>query len=447
MATLTNALRREYTLLYRSCLIRPGRKAAVDQTARRMIANSARYEKVAKALKMPWSVVAVIHSLEAGGDFTRHLHNGDPLSARTTHVPAGRPPTGRPPFTWEESAIDALTYQGFGKWTDWSIPGTLFKLESYNGFGYRDHHPTVPSPYLWSFSNHYTRGKYVADGRFSPTAVSQQVGAAVLLRRLQQGGAAVPTGPRVLQLANPHLTGADVKEAQLLLRKNPYGSFDSGGADGELGDLTSGAIKRAKWELGYPQSAINDTFGPQLKAILAGTKPLTAAFKQRRAKRLRAVTSENAIRKRIVGWALWGCKNTGRIGYSQDGAVRLGSLAKRGALPLATDCSGFATLCYSWAGAPNPNAAGTYDSRGPAYTGSMLGHCRRIPKSAAQPGDLVVWIPPSTGEHVCLVVAPGADPVLVSHGDETGPKRLRFSAEDAYQRRHGHGTAVWLSAF
>jgi lysozyme family protein len=240
VATLTKALRGEYTLLYRSCLIRPARKASVDQAARKLMANRARYEKVAAALKIPWSVIAAIHWMEAGGDFTRHLHNGDPLTARTTHVPAGRPPTGNPPFTWEQSAIDALTYQGFAKWKDWSIPGTLYKLESYNGFGYRDHHPGVLSPYLWSFSNHYTRGKYVADGKFSPTAVSQQVGAAVLLRRLQQGGAAVPTGPRVLQLTNPHMTGPDVKEAQLLLRKNPYGKFDAGTADSEFGDLTSG---------------------------------------------------------------------------------------------------------------------------------------------------------------------------------------------------------------
>jgi hypothetical protein len=116
-------------------------------------------------------------------------------------------------------------------------------------------------------------------------------------------------------------------------------------------------------------------------------------------------------------------------------------------VPLATDCSGFATLCYSWAGAPNPNARGVFDRRQPAFTGSMLAHMRKIPRAAAQPGDLVVWTPPATGQHVCVVVARGADPMLVSHGDDSGPKKLRFSAEDAYQRSHGHGTAVFLSAF
>jgi lysozyme family protein len=445
---LTQALRRNYTLLYKSCLIRRARRTLVDGIARGLSGNRARYEKVANALGMPWYVVAVIHSMEAGGDFTRHLHNGDPLTARTTHVPAGRPRTGKPPFTWEESAIDALTYQGFARWKDWSIPGTLYKLEGYNGFGYRDHHPQVPSPYLWSFSNHYTRGKYVADGRFSATAVSQQCGAAVLLKRLQEGGrTAVAEGPRVLQLANPHMTGDDIEGAQQLLLKNKYGSWDPGGTDGEFGDLTAGAVRRAKWELGYPASAVNGTYGPQLGAILSGKKPLTAAFRKRRAQRLKQVGSEATVRKRIVNWANWGVKNSARIAYTRDGTVRLSALGTPGALPLATDCSGFATCCYSWAGAPNPNWPGPYDARAGAYTGTMLDHCRRIPKSAAEAGDLVVWTPPSRGQHVAVVVKAGGDPMLVSHGDDSGPKRIRFSAEDGHQRRNGHATAVWLTAF
>jgi lysozyme family protein len=451
MAGLTAQRRSGYELLYESCLVRPKRRAAVDQLVARITANKARYNKVGKALGIPWYVVGIIHSLEAGGDFSRHLHNGDPLTARTTHVPAGRPPTGKPPFTWEQSATDALRHQGMAAWKDWSIPGTLYELEGYNGFGYRDHHPNVPSPYLWSFSNHYTRGKYVADGRFSPTAVSQQVGAALLLKQLlgSQNGRVAVQAPRlrVLQLSNPHVTGPDVLEAQQLLLTNPFGSFDPGKPDGEYGDLTAGAVMRAKWELGFPATARNSTFGPNIKAFLSGAKPLPPAFKARRARRMKDATSQQAIRKRIVQWALWGCQNTARIAYSQNGNVRLSLLGKKAAVPLATDCSGFATLCYQWAGAPNPNAAGAYDARQPAFTGSMLGHCRRIPKSAAQPGDLVVWTPPMQGQHVCLVVQGGADPLLVSHGDDTGPKKLRFSAEDAYQRKHGHGTAVWLTVF
>jgi lysozyme family protein len=453
MATLTKAQRQHYNLLYQSLLIRPTRRTAVDQMVRRVTANKARYQKVAKALGMPWYVVGIIHSLEAGGDFTKHLHNGDPLTARTTHVPAGRPKNGRPPFSWEQSAIDALSR--FRGWKDWSVPGTLYQLEGYNGFGYRDHHPNVPSPYLWSFSNHYTKGKYVGDGKFSTTAVSQQVGAAVLLKRLATAtdgakprrAGEVPTGPRILQLANPPLKGPDVTRAQQLLKKNRFGSFAPGAPDGEYGSLTASAVQRAKWELGYPASAGGATWGPQLEAFLSGKKPLPPAFQKRRAQRLKQGGSDKALRKRIVQWASWGVTNNARIAYSQDGNVRLAALGAKGSLPLATDCSAFATLCYCWAGAPNPHASGAYDPKAAAFTGSMLAHCRRIPRSAAQPGDLVVWTPPSTGQHVCLVATGGPDPMLISHGDDSGPKRLRFSVEDAYQRRNGHGTAVWLTVF
>ncbi len=62
----------------------------------------------------------------------------------------------------------------------------LYQLEGYNGWGYRLHHPHVLTPYLWSYSNHYTSDKYVADGTWSDTALSKQCGAAVLLRRMAE---------------------------------------------------------------------------------------------------------------------------------------------------------------------------------------------------------------------------------------------------------------------
>jgi lysozyme family protein len=442
------ALAGDYQLLFDSCLVRPQRAALANQLAAKIVANRGRYDRVGKPLGIPWYVVGLIHTMESSMDFSRHLHNGDPLTARTTHVPAGRPPTGDPPFTWEESASDALTLQGLPRWKDWSVPGVLYKLEAYNGFGYRDHHPDVLSPYLWSFSNHYTRGKYVADGSFSPTAVSQQCGAGVLLKRLTQLGAITEPelGPRTLELTNPYLTGPDVEEAQRLLADNPFGDFAPGDPDGEYGPVSADATRRAKLALGFPAGQVNGTFGPTIRAFLAGEKPLPKSFERTRAKRLAAAPDEAAARKQIVDWALWGVKNAARISYSQGGN-RLGALDRPGALPLATDCSGFPTLCYSWAKAPNPHAAGKYVREAGGYTGTMLRHCRRIPRSAAKPGDLVVWTPPADGAHACIVVSTGPDPWLVSHGGDSGPTRIRFSDEDAYQRRAGHGTPVFLSAF
>jgi lysozyme family protein len=177
---------REYVDLWRTCVIRPQRLAEADAIVKRIAAHKDRYVGVGQPLGVPWHVVGVIHMLEASGDFTKHLHNGDPLSARTVKVPKGRPKNGRPPFTWEASATDALVFDGLSSWKNWSLPGTLFVLERFNGFGYRKNH--INTPYLWSFSNHYTSGKFVLDGVFSATAVSSQCGAAVLLKRLVARG-------------------------------------------------------------------------------------------------------------------------------------------------------------------------------------------------------------------------------------------------------------------
>ena len=186
----TRALAEEYVSLYSTCVAEPSRFDAIDALVDRLLAHRERYEAVAGKVGAPWYFVAAIHNMESGQDFTRHLHNGDPLTDRTRHVPAGRPKKGTPPFSWEESAEDALRMRRVDKVGDWSLPRLLYELEGYNGWGYRLYHPHVLSPYLWSWSNHYTSGKYVADGRWSDTAKSRQCGAAVLLHRLEERGEA-----------------------------------------------------------------------------------------------------------------------------------------------------------------------------------------------------------------------------------------------------------------
>ncbi len=181
---LTDALRREYERLFESCDILPRHQAEVEHTVDRLVSHRDRYRSVTKRRGVPWHFVALVHCMESGNSFRSHLHNGDPLTARTVRVPAGRPRQGTPPFSWEESAADAMAPKRLSGDTDWTLAGTLYQLERYNGWGYRLYHPHVLSPYLWSFSNHYTSGRYVADGRWSDSAVSRQCGAAVLLRRM-----------------------------------------------------------------------------------------------------------------------------------------------------------------------------------------------------------------------------------------------------------------------
>ncbi len=183
---LTDTLRKEYENLFNSCIVRAERVNTVNEIIKKLLININRYQNVGEATGIPWYFVAVIHNMEANISFNRHMHNGDPLTGRTLQVPAGRPVKGNPPFTWEVSAIDALTLKKLGPQTDWSLAGTLYQLEGYNGWGYRLYHPYVPTPYLWSFSNHYKSGKYIADGTWSDSAISKQCGAAVLLRRMAE---------------------------------------------------------------------------------------------------------------------------------------------------------------------------------------------------------------------------------------------------------------------
>ena len=142
----------------------------------------------AGAARIPWFFIACAHYHECNFNFKLHLHNGDPLTGYTVREPARRPQVGHPPpFTWEESAVDAMRYMKFDTRTNWNMARILRDLESYNGFGYY-FYKKMNTPYLWSYSNHYTKGKYVADRKFDAVAVSAQAGAAVILKRMEQRG-------------------------------------------------------------------------------------------------------------------------------------------------------------------------------------------------------------------------------------------------------------------
>lgn len=182
----SQSLAQEYERLYKACEINLNSFEGVDRLVDKILSNRSRYEDVANSLNIPWYLVASIHNMESSQNFSRHLHNGDPLSKRTTHIPAGKPKKGTPPFTWEESAIDALKLRKLDKVQEWTLSRILYELEGYNGWGYRLYHPHVLSAYLWPYSNHYVSGKYIADGRWSDTAKSKQCGAAVIIRRLEE---------------------------------------------------------------------------------------------------------------------------------------------------------------------------------------------------------------------------------------------------------------------
>lgn len=196
-------LKDEYARLFASMYVHTKWRGPVDRAALQIIANKARYKSVAEMTKVPWFIIGVIHKMEANCNFGRHLHNGDPLAARTIRVPRNRPTNGPGPFRWEVSACDALMMKSLDKITDWSIERICYEMERYNGFGYRRYHPTTLSPYLWSGTAHYARGKYVSDGKWSSTAVSSQCGAIAILARMAELDDSVTLSPPPVEVKQP----------------------------------------------------------------------------------------------------------------------------------------------------------------------------------------------------------------------------------------------------
>jgi lysozyme family protein len=258
--------------LFSTCEIRPERLADVDKIVDRIELRRADYERVAGQTGspgVPWYVIAFIHSLESDLDFDTHLHNGDTLKRRTVNEPRGRPtnpPADGVRYTWHESALDALKHDGALRNRDWTVGGILDFLERFNGLGYRK--KGIPSPYLWSFSKHYERGKFIADGVFSSTKVSKQCGAAVLLKRLMdrnkisladKPGTPLPDGgsspPSPATLLFRPMRNAAVAKVQTLLRLK---GFLRDIVDGDFGPLTEAAVRRFQKTVGLDSTGIVD---------------------------------------------------------------------------------------------------------------------------------------------------------------------------------------------
>ncbi len=166
--------------------------------AKTLLSHRTTYDAVQAACGVPSLLVAALNERESSEDFTTYLGNGDPLNAPTVHVPMGRGPFA----TWAEGAADALHLDGLDAVKVWNDPRCLYEGELYNGFGYRAH--GIASPYLWSWTDQYTAGKYVADGQFDPGAVDEQPGVAALMWAMLQispslgailGDAAPPIAP------------------------------------------------------------------------------------------------------------------------------------------------------------------------------------------------------------------------------------------------------------
>jgi lysozyme family protein len=178
--------KKTYEKLWTTAMLDTKRIGQIDYAIGTIQNGRDEYRKIERLTGVPQHLIGIVHQMESSCNFRAHLFNGDPLTDRTKQVPKGLPKEGNPPFTWQESAIAAIKYNRLDRWQDWSIAGICYRLESYNGWGY---FPTpIYSPYLWSFTNHYKSGKYVADGKYDPAAISGQPGAIAIVKRMCELG-------------------------------------------------------------------------------------------------------------------------------------------------------------------------------------------------------------------------------------------------------------------
>lgn len=154
-----------------------------------------------------------------------------------------------------------------------------------------------------------------------------------------------------------------------------------------------------------------------------------------RRKKSRGKHQENEIRDGIVDYAIWGTKNEPAIHYAQ---IRPYPSNPR-QLPQYSDCSGFATNAVKDAGGDDPNGDGF---SGYGFTGTLYNHCPKVAKADAKPGDLLEH-GGYPGSHVNVLIEKGskADPMVVSHGQESGPRLYPTSVEIA---AHAGQSANWL---
>jgi hypothetical protein len=104
------------------------------------------------------------------------------------------------------------------------------------------------------------------------------------------------------------MKGDDVTEIQQLLAKNEYGSFFADDFDGEFGELTNQACKRAKFWLGYPDTGTSQWqtggCGEKLQEFLSGAKPLPKDNADRRKERIAESKKKGKLREEALKVAI-----------------------------------------------------------------------------------------------------------------------------------------------
>jgi len=170
----------------------PDRQATLEERANVLVKAKPRFQQVYAKLEKAgytdpqWWFIAVCAEREAYGPprcYTCQLAQGDPLGHKSTHVPIDRGPF-LGPDAFDRGCLDALIDcpPHAAVWHDWTAGGAATIWEEYNGLGYAGR--GVPSAYVWSGSNAYVSGKYVADHLYRANVKDVQEGCMPLVKAM-----------------------------------------------------------------------------------------------------------------------------------------------------------------------------------------------------------------------------------------------------------------------
>lgn len=182
-----------YGKMWDRATVLPAKHDAALLIARGIVADKARYLDIQSRTNVPWPLIGAWHMRESSRNFKTHLHCGDSLAHRTVHVPSGRPAappaSGHLPYTFEESAVDALAMPPhnlrvvFKDPRNRTVERYLHETEGYNGWGYLG---KGNSPYVWCWTSEYHGGKYIRDHVYSAEAWDPQPGCVAIFKALAE---------------------------------------------------------------------------------------------------------------------------------------------------------------------------------------------------------------------------------------------------------------------
>jgi lysozyme family protein len=204
------ALAPEYAALLAVMRLDPAREHELAVRAAVLLALSQRHRDEWAAVEAKtgvprlWGLASF--ERESGSDYARSPAQGDRWDRVSVNVPRGLGPYQ----CWGDACVAAYridrldeVVRGLGSavgsqdgaassliadpshpipGSGWTWPRACFEGELFNGFGPRAH--GRQTGYLWSWTNIYTGGKYVADGKWDPDHVDEQCGMVPMMAAL-----------------------------------------------------------------------------------------------------------------------------------------------------------------------------------------------------------------------------------------------------------------------